>query len=153
MSSTLQAQNWMYGSWVRIWEVFRDDSWWARNKCCPYQEKEEGTPLGAPSRSPKWNKLLNSWVVFRKEYVNYRRRKWQPTPVLLPGNFHGWRGLVGYSLWFCKESDTTKQHTHTHTHTHVNYKSQGGVHQLGEVTSISYFEREEWLDLNSFTYT
>ena len=25
------------------------------------------------------------------------RRKWQPTPVLLPGKFHGWRSLVGYS--------------------------------------------------------
>ena len=27
------------------------------------------------------------------------RRKWQPTPVLLPGKFHGWRSLVGYSPW------------------------------------------------------
>ena len=25
------------------------------------------------------------------------RRKWQPTPVLLPGKSHGWRRLVGYS--------------------------------------------------------
>ena len=25
------------------------------------------------------------------------RRKWQPTPVFLPGEFHGWRSLVGYS--------------------------------------------------------
>src|SRR5574338_627821 len=23
------------------------------------------------------------------------RRKWQPTPVLLPGKFHGWRSLAG----------------------------------------------------------
>ena len=27
------------------------------------------------------------------------RRKWQLTPVLLPGKFHGWRSLVGYSPW------------------------------------------------------
>ena len=27
------------------------------------------------------------------------RRKWQPTPVLLPGKFHGWKSLVGYSPW------------------------------------------------------
>ena len=47
------------------------------------------------------------------------RRKWQPAPVLLPEKFHGWEGLVGYRLWGCKESDTTKQHTHTHTHTHT----------------------------------
>ena len=28
-----------------------------------------------------------------------RRRRWHPTPVLLPGNSHGWRSLVGYSPW------------------------------------------------------
>ena len=27
------------------------------------------------------------------------RRKWQPTPVLLPGKSHGQRSLVGYSPW------------------------------------------------------
>ena len=27
------------------------------------------------------------------------RRKWQPTPVFLPGKFHGQRSLAGYSLW------------------------------------------------------
>ena len=37
------------------------------------------------------------------------RRKWQPTPVLLPGKSHGWKSLVGYSPWGCKESDTTEQ--------------------------------------------
>ena len=39
-------------------------------------------------------------------------RKWQPTPVFLPGEFHGQRSLVGYSPWGCKESDTT-EHAHT----------------------------------------
>ena len=28
-----------------------------------------------------------------------RRRQWHPTPVLLPGKSHGWRSLVGCSLW------------------------------------------------------
>ena len=36
------------------------------------------------------------------------RRKWQPTPVFLPGGFHGQRSLAGYSLCSCKESDTTE---------------------------------------------
>ena len=35
------------------------------------------------------------------------RRKWQPTPVFLPGESHGRRSLVGHSPWGCKESDTT----------------------------------------------
>ena len=42
------------------------------------------------------------------------RRKWQPTPLFLPGEFHGQRSLAGYSSWGCKESDTTEQLTHTH---------------------------------------
>ena len=37
------------------------------------------------------------------------RRKWQPTPVLLPGKFHELRTLVGYSPWGRKESDMTEQ--------------------------------------------
>ena len=36
------------------------------------------------------------------------RRKWQPTPVFLPGESHG-RSLVGYSSWGRKESDTTER--------------------------------------------
>ena len=35
------------------------------------------------------------------------RRKWQPTPVFLPGESHGWRNLVGYSPWGRKGSGTT----------------------------------------------
>ena len=35
------------------------------------------------------------------------RRKWQPTPVFLPGKSHGQRNLAGYSPWDYKELDTT----------------------------------------------
>ena len=37
------------------------------------------------------------------------RRKWQPTPVFLPGKSHGRRSLVSYCPWGRKESDTTEQ--------------------------------------------
>ena len=36
------------------------------------------------------------------------RRKWQPTPVFLPGESQGWRSLVGCCLWGRTESDTTE---------------------------------------------
>jgi len=39
------------------------------------------------------------------------KRKWHPTPVFLPGEFHGQRSLVDYSPWGHKESDTTEQLT------------------------------------------
>ena len=38
------------------------------------------------------------------------------TPVLLPGKFHGWRSLVGYSPWGGKESDKTEQLHFTSLH-------------------------------------
>ena len=40
---------------------------------------------------------------------HFRRRQWHPTPVLLPGKFHGWRSLVGCSPWGREESDTTER--------------------------------------------
>ena len=36
------------------------------------------------------------------------RRKWQPTPVFLPGEFQGRGSLVGCHLWSHTESDTTE---------------------------------------------
>ena len=42
-----------------------------------------------------------------------RRREWQPTPVL-PGESHGQRSLVGYSLWGHKEWDMTEAAEHAH---------------------------------------
>ena len=37
------------------------------------------------------------------------RRKWQPTPVFLPGESQGWGSLVGCHLWGRAESDTTEE--------------------------------------------
>ena len=37
------------------------------------------------------------------------RRKWQPTPVVLPGESHGRRNLVGYNPRGHKELDTTER--------------------------------------------
>ena len=36
-------------------------------------------------------------------------RKWQPTPVSLPGKFHGQRILMGYSPWGRKELSMTER--------------------------------------------
>ena len=35
-------------------------------------------------------------------------KQWHPTPVLLPGESHGWRSLVGCGPRDCEESDTTE---------------------------------------------
>ena len=43
------------------------------------------------------------------------RRKWQPTPVFLPGEFHRQRSLAGYNPWGCTELDQTKTTQHART--------------------------------------
>ena len=45
------------------------------------------TPVQSPGQKDPW------------------RRKWQPTPVFLPGKSHRQSSLVGYSPWVWKESD------------------------------------------------
>ena len=42
-------------------------------------------------------------------YMRVSWSQWHPTPVLLPGESHGRRSLVGCSLWGCEESDTTER--------------------------------------------
>ena len=59
-----------------------------------------GFPGGSADKESTWQcrrRRSHSWV--RK--IPWRR-KWQPTPVFLPGKSHGQRDLVGYSPWGCK---------------------------------------------------
>ena len=48
---------------------------------------------------------VNSFPLFT--FMNWRR-KWQPTPVFLPGESQGWRSLVSGCLWGRTELDTTE---------------------------------------------
>ena len=57
--------------------------------------------------TPSW--LSGSWRCFLYNSSVYsRRRKWQPTPVFLPGESQGQGSLVGFRLWGRTESDTTE---------------------------------------------
>ena len=95
--------------------------------------------ITVPKRSPwEWNnRITQSWKGFlggasgKESACQCRRHKrpgfdpwvrkiswrrtWQPTPVFLPGEFHGHRSLTGYSPWVCKESDMTEVTKHSHT--------------------------------------
>ena len=48
------------------------------------------------------------------------RREWQPTPVSLPREFQGLRGLASYSPWGHKESDATESLCTHHSGQHGN---------------------------------
>ena len=71
---------------------------------------QDWSPLGWTGRISLQSKGLSR--VFSNTTVQKHqvwRRKWQPTPILLPGKFHERRSLVGYSPWGRKESDTTER--------------------------------------------
>jgi len=56
-----------------------------------------------------------------------RRRRWHPTPVLLPGKSHGQRSLVGCSPWDREESDTTER---VHFHFSLSCIGEGNGNPL-----------------------
>ena len=51
------------------------------------------------------------------------RRKWHPTPIFLPGKFHGHRSLMGYSPRGLKELDMTKRLS-TYIHWIIIYSTE-----------------------------
>ena len=58
--------------------------------------------MGSPRVGHDW---VTSFSLFT--FMHWRR-KWQPTPVFLPGESQGWGSLVGCRLWGRMESDTTE---------------------------------------------
>ena len=69
---------------------------------------------------PSFSSIIGFWAIYRASLVTQQamqemqwrkckfdpwvgkmpwRRKWQPTPVFLPGEFHGQRSVAGYNPW------------------------------------------------------
>ena len=64
-----------------------------------------------PSRLQSMGSLRvrHNWATSLSLFTSMHwRRKWQPTPVFLPGESQGWGSLVGCCLWGLTESDTTE---------------------------------------------
>ena len=107
---------------------------WEKGKTQPYSPWVRGDQMGVSG--------LTSWLSGKEPACQYKkhkkrrmdpwvgktlwRRKWQPTPVCLPGKFHGQRSLVGYSPYGCKELDTTEHH-----------------HQIGAFTSWKILKKRQ----------
>ena len=87
-----------------------------------------------------------------------QRRQWQPTPVLLPGQSHGWRSLAGCSPWGWYELDMTKS---LHFHLSLSCTGEGmathssilawripGKGKPGGLTSMGWHRvGQDWRDL------
>ena len=84
-----------------------------------FQSQRKAMPMNAQTTTQLHSSHMLAW-----------RRQWHPTPVLLPGKFHGQRSLACYSPWVRKESDVTvwlSTHTHIYTHLHVKLSHFGVV--------------------------
>ena len=66
--------------------------------------------------------------------------KWQPTPVFLPGEFHGQRSLAGYRPWGCKESGMTEHLSLTHILRNASLdEAQDGINIAGRnINNLRY---------------
>ena len=70
------------------------------------------------------------------------RKKWQPTPAFLPGEFHRQRIQASYSPWGCKESDMTE-----HIHTYNCIFSKGWYKNQWKKCAKKYYR-----SINNFPY-
>ena len=52
--------------------------------------------------TPAIQEMQKTWVQSLGQEDPWNR-KWQPTPLFLPGKFHGQRSLLGYSQWRYKK--------------------------------------------------
>ena len=81
--------------WIDFWWCLIGFFFWGGGFPGGSEVKASAWNVGDPGLIPELGKI--PW-----------RRKWQPTLVLLPGESHGGRSLVGYSPWGHKESDMTE---------------------------------------------
>ena len=94
------------------WEVVPGLPWWLRWLRIQLQ-------CGSPGFDPWVGKI--SW-----------RREWLPTPIFLPGEFHGPRSLAAYSPCGCRESDMTKRLS-----PHTNLYTNGNTHRYYDCSGLT----------------
>ena len=95
-------------------------SLWSHSKCTWTRTEKAMAPhsstlawkipwMEEPGRLQSMLRVRHDWVTSLSLFTFIHwRRKWQPTPVFLPGESQGWGSLVGCRLWGCTESDTTE---------------------------------------------
>ena len=102
----------MLPTWRYIYFLFQ---------CCFYSEKAMAPHSSTPAWKIPWMeepgrlrsmgslRVGHDWATSLPLFTfMHWRRKWQPTPVFLPGESQGWGSLVGCRLWGHTELDTTE---------------------------------------------
>ena len=76
----------------------------------PWMEEPDGL------QSMGSRRVGHDWVTSLSHFTfMHWRRKWQSTPVFLPGESQGRGSLVGCRLWGCTELDTTEMTQQQHS--------------------------------------
>ena len=97
---------WKYGKKYQYCIVVGEGNGTPLQYCCPENPRIE-EPGGLQSMGSL--RVRHDWATsLSLSTFMHWRRKWQPTPVFLPGESQGQRSLVGCSPWGCTESDTTE---------------------------------------------
>ena len=85
--------------WRRQWHPHSNTLAWK----IPWTEEP-----GGPQSMGSW-RVRHDWATSLSLFTfMHWRRKWQPTPVFLPGGSQRWQSLVGCRLWGRTESDSTE---------------------------------------------
>ena len=108
-----------------------------KNLLMKVKEKSEklGLKLDIQKTKIMASSPITSWQIDRETmetvrdfiFLGSKVRQWHPTPVLLPGKSHGWRSLVGCSLWGREESDMTER---LHFHFFLSCTGEGNGNPL-----------------------
>ena len=106
-SSTIYSRQDMEAAWISINRWIKKMWYIYTVNCYLAIRKNEMSSIATWMRDYhiKWGK---SGKERQTPYNITWRRKWRPTLIFLPGEFHGQKGLVSYSPWGCKESDTLR---------------------------------------------
>ena len=85
-------------------------STWIFKSCLSRANRKPGQPLWLSGKEStcQCRRQRRLWFDLWVEKIASSRKQ-QPTPVFFPGEFHGQRSLVSYSLWGHKESVMTEQ--------------------------------------------
>ena len=91
-----------------FWILYCGISYWILKSS--FSVKSEIWKQNVETGLPWWLRWYRIHLQFRRPefdpwVMKIWRRKWLPTPVVLPGKSHGQRGLTGYSPWGHKELD------------------------------------------------
>ena len=123
-----------------LWTFVRSVLKWRAEHCLAPRFLPCGSPDTYLEVLPRWHRGKESTCQCRRfkrhgfdSWVGKMpwSRKWQPTPLFLPGKSHGQRSLADCSPWRCKELDTTEQlSTHRCTYLEVELLSHAEFEQL-----------------------